>query len=165
VFDIMDIGEVRSATGLSTATLHHYEQLGLIASCGRAGLRRQYPDEVVHRLSVIVLCKRAGFSLDEISELLNRVSHKQWHPVAEAKVAEIDQRIADLQLAKSGIEHALNCRSDDIMTCEHFQSALHGVFSQSTDRSRHVEEAHVRDRVSASAGQGRSLPRGSTVAT
>jgi MerR family transcriptional regulator, redox-sensitive transcriptional activator SoxR len=127
----MDIGDVRRSTGLSTATLHHYEQLGLIASTGRVGLRRQYPADVVGRLSVIVLCKRAGFALEEVAELLHRTSARQWHPIAQAKLVEIDQRIADLQLAKAGIEHALNCRNDEIMNCEHFQSALARVFADS----------------------------------
>jgi DNA-binding transcriptional MerR regulator len=128
IVDFVDIGDVRAVTGLSTATLHHYEHLGLIVSSGRAGLRRQYPENVIDRLSVIVLCKRAGFSLDEIAALLTRESNKQWHPIAQAKLIEIDQRLVDLQLAKQGIEHALNCQSDNIMTCDHFQSALHGVF-------------------------------------
>ncbi|TOP26314.1 MerR family transcriptional regulator, partial [Vibrio parahaemolyticus] len=38
----MDIAEVVKKSGLPTSTLRYYEQLGLIRSIGRNGLRRQY---------------------------------------------------------------------------------------------------------------------------
>jgi DNA-binding transcriptional MerR regulator len=40
--DLLDIGEVRSHTGLPASTLHYYERHGLVRSVERAGLRRQY---------------------------------------------------------------------------------------------------------------------------
>jgi DNA-binding transcriptional MerR regulator len=125
----MDIGDVRTATGLSAATLHHYEQLGLIESTSRRGLRRQYDDAVVERLAVIALCQRSGFTLGEIKALLSHQHGRGWKTAAAAKLAELDARIADLQLARTGIEHALQCPSPDIMTCEHFRSSLSNVFT------------------------------------
>ncbi|WP_444822943.1 MerR family DNA-binding transcriptional regulator, partial [Vibrio parahaemolyticus] len=43
----MDIAEVVKKSGLPTSTLRYYEQLGLIRSIGRNGLRRQYSPEVL----------------------------------------------------------------------------------------------------------------------
>jgi DNA-binding transcriptional MerR regulator len=124
----MDIGDVRARTGLTTATLHHYEELGLIESTSRSGLRRQYDDDVVARLAVIVLCRRSGFTLSEISEILETVPRRTWRKFAKNKLDELDGRIAALQLARDGIAHALECPHLDIMQCDHFQAELQRVF-------------------------------------
>ena len=127
----MDVGEVRERTGLSAATLRHYVDLGLIASSGRAGLRRQYGDDVVERLAVIVLCQQSGFTLAEIGELLasRDAGHRAWRASAKSKLDELDERIAALSLARDGISHSLDCRSVDIMRCVHFRAHLESVFS------------------------------------
>jgi DNA-binding transcriptional MerR regulator len=125
----MDIGDVRNETGLTTATLHHYEEVGLISSTRRNGLRRQYEDDIVERLAVIVLCRRGGFTLAEIVEITTTLPRRTWRRVAKNKLDELDRRIADLQLARDGIAHALGCPQPDIMQCEHFQASLAGVFA------------------------------------
>jgi DNA-binding transcriptional MerR regulator len=127
----MDIGEVRARTGLTAATLHHYEQLGLIASVGRVGLRRQYDEHVIERLAVVSMCQRSGFTLREIADLLaSRIGGRRaWKARAVTKLAELDERIAQLQLARDGLSHAIECPSPDIMQCRHFRSNLDAVFT------------------------------------
>jgi DNA-binding transcriptional MerR regulator len=120
----MDIAEVTSRTGLSNATLHHYERLGLISPTGRVGLRRQYDPVVIEVLSLIALCQRSGFQLAEIRTLLARRDAAGWKPLAVAKLAELDERIRDLERARTGLRHALSCPSPDIMRCEHFRATL-----------------------------------------
>jgi DNA-binding transcriptional MerR regulator len=124
----MDISDVRKRTGLSAATLHHYEELGLITTTGRVGLHRQYADDVVDVLAVIALCQRSGFSLHEIRELLAKRPGAEWKGLARAKIAEITQRINDLEQAREGITHALACTSPDIMRCHHFRATLDEVY-------------------------------------
>ncbi|OXE32372.1 MerR family transcriptional regulator, partial [Vibrio parahaemolyticus] len=67
----MDIAEVVIKSGLPTSTLRYYEQLGLIRSIGRNGLRRQYSPEVLNKLNLISLGRIAGISLNEMAEMLN----------------------------------------------------------------------------------------------
>jgi DNA-binding transcriptional MerR regulator len=124
----MDIAEVRERTGLSAAALHHYEELGLIAPTGRVGLRRQYDGEVIEVLSVIALCQRSGFSLDEVRELMNRRKDSEWKALARAKLDDIEERVRSLEQARDGLRHALECTSRDIMLCEHFRSRLEAVY-------------------------------------
>jgi DNA-binding transcriptional MerR regulator len=124
----MDIGEVRECTGLSAAALRHYEQQGLIVSTGRAGLRRQYDDDVIERLAVISLCQRSGFTLAEIGEILRRTKGSEWKVRAKAKLDDIQQRIHSLEEARDGLRHALECPSPDIMRCEHFRSRLDAIY-------------------------------------
>ncbi len=126
----MDIAQVTQRTGLSNAALHHYEQLGLIRSTGRAGLRRQYHASVVDTLAVIMLCQRSGFSLAEIGTLMAGRGNAVWKAAARAKLDDLTQRIADLERARDGLRHALDCRSPDIMRCTHFRAALDEVLPQ-----------------------------------
>jgi DNA-binding transcriptional MerR regulator len=66
------IGEVAAATGLTVRTLHHYDEIGLLAPSARseAGYRL-YADNDVRRLYRIVAFRRLGFALDEIGALLD----------------------------------------------------------------------------------------------
>lgn len=127
----MDIGEVRAATGMSAATLHHYEQLGLIESTGRVGLRRQYHDDIVERLAVVSLCQRSGFTLAEINGLVSGSRTNAWRTLVDDKIAELDDQVEKLRMARTGLEHARNCPSDDIMRCEHFRARLDEAFRPS----------------------------------
>ena len=64
---LLDIGEVSAMTGTRPSTLRYYEEIGLISSASRHGLRRQFSSDVVLQLKLITMAKSAGFSLDEIS--------------------------------------------------------------------------------------------------
>ena len=126
----MDIGVVRSRTGLSASTLHHYEQVGLIESTGRAGLRRQYDDDVIDLLAVVALCQRSGFTQEEIRALMVGRKDSVWKASARAKLVEIDESIAMLESARDGLRHALECPSRDIMRCAHFRASLDAVYPE-----------------------------------
>jgi DNA-binding transcriptional MerR regulator len=129
ILQAVDIADVKAQTGLTTATLHHYESIGLIEPTGRVGLRRQYGDGVVETLAVIALCQRSGFTLDEIAQLLARQRNAEWKSMARVKLSEIKARITALEQARDGLQHALDCKSRDIMRCEHFQARLKTVFA------------------------------------
>jgi DNA-binding transcriptional MerR regulator len=126
----MDIAEVTRRTGLSNATLHHYEQLGLITPIGRVGLRRQYDDSAVEVLAVIMLCRRSGFTLAEIGEIISGANGGTWRGIVVAKLAQLEDRMDNLQRARNGLRHALECPNPDIMRCEHFRANLDDVLRE-----------------------------------
>jgi DNA-binding transcriptional MerR regulator len=130
----VDISSVRERTGLSAATLRHYETVGLIESTARVGLHRQFDDNVIEVLAVIALCQRSGFSLDEIRELLARRGNSEWKAQARAKLEDLDRRIAALEEARSGLRHAIDCRSPNIMQCEHFRHRLDTIYPKDLSR-------------------------------
>jgi DNA-binding transcriptional MerR regulator len=67
------IGEVAAATGLTVRTLHHYDEIGLLAASGRSDSGyRLYSDADVRRLYRIVAFRRLGFALGDIGPLLDR---------------------------------------------------------------------------------------------
>src|SRR5438105_4761007 len=69
---LLDIGEVSARTGLPASALRYYEEIGLISSVSRHGLRRQFAPEAVLQLRLITMGKSAGFSLDEIAGMFGR---------------------------------------------------------------------------------------------
>jgi DNA-binding transcriptional MerR regulator len=69
---LMQIGEVAERTGLSLATIRHYEDVGLIVPSARSqGGFRLYTDTDVQRLLVIRRMKPLGFTLDQMADLLS----------------------------------------------------------------------------------------------
>lgn len=67
----MHIGEMAEKSGLSSRTLRHYEDIGLIPATGRTeGGFRVYTDEDFRRLMTIRRMKALNYSTAEMGELL-----------------------------------------------------------------------------------------------
>src|ERR1044071_3537237 len=93
----LDIGDVARRTGLTAATLPFYEEKGLIASHGRRGLRRQYPEAVMDRLALVALGQAAGFSLDDVAQVFGADGQpKIDRKMLAAKAGEVDRTIRRL---------------------------------------------------------------------
>jgi len=69
--DLHQIGVVADTVGLSLRTIRHYEEVGLVVPSGRShGGFRLYTNDDIDRLVQVKAMKPLGFSLDEISEVL-----------------------------------------------------------------------------------------------
>jgi DNA-binding transcriptional MerR regulator len=122
---MLDIGEVARAARLSPATLRFYEQKGLIAPCGRSGLRRLYSTAVIERLALIALGRAAGFSLEEMGTMLPLGGKPKIDKTRlAAKVDEVDELIRKLSAVREGLRHAIECDAPDFMSCPHFRRIL-----------------------------------------
>ncbi|KJC47069.1 hypothetical protein UP09_10550 [Bradyrhizobium sp. LTSP885] len=75
----MRIGELAKEAGLAPSRIRYYEQQGLIGSIDR-GLNgyRQYSRGTRQLLEMIVVAQQAGFSLDEIRNLLPPHGEADW---------------------------------------------------------------------------------------
>lgn len=116
----LTIGEVSRRAEVPPTTLRYYEQIGLLDSPARVGGQRRYEESVLARLEVIRMCKLAGFSLDEMVLLFtdNGPGRLASRTLAEAKLAEIDSRIASLVSARAVIEWGMACTCPSINTCQ-----------------------------------------------
>ena len=65
----LTIGQVAARAGLNTSHIRYYERVGVLPKPERASGQRRYDDEVLHRLAIIGVAQRAGFTLDEIRDL------------------------------------------------------------------------------------------------
>lgn len=115
----MDIGEVIELTGIPASALRFYEEKGLIVSHGRVGLRRQYADSVIERLGLIALARAAGFSLQEIADMLG-AGPSINRSLLMAKAVQLDKKIAELTAMRDGLRHAAACSAANHFECPKF---------------------------------------------
>ena len=115
-------GEVASRAGVNIQTLRYYERRGLLAKPGRSnGGHRLYPPDTVALLQVIKAAQRLGFTLDEVSDLLD--AGRRRHPTghlrrrATDKIAEIDRKIADLAAIRETLAQVVEARCDSLTNC------------------------------------------------
>lgn len=121
----LDISEVSRRSGLPASTLRFYEEKGLIDSHGRRGLKRLFDPTVMDRLALIALGRLAGFSLDEMAEVLMAGGRPKIEKARLAQKAdEIDTLMARLGVMRDGLRHAVDCKSEVLMDCPHFRRVL-----------------------------------------
>jgi len=123
----IDIGEVVRRTGVPVSTLHVWERRGLLSPVARVGLRRQYGDDVIRRIAIIVLCRRNGFTLSEIATVLAPGAFDDGKQVLLRKLQELTERRRRLDLAIEGIRHTLDCPEPRPLECPVFERILQGV--------------------------------------
>jgi MerR family transcriptional regulator, copper efflux regulator len=74
------VGDVASATGLSTRAIRYYEELGLVQPQRTDGGFRLYAPQDVEILKTVIRFKELGMSLEEICSL---VAHRGGHAAPE----------------------------------------------------------------------------------
>jgi len=110
------IGALAKAAGVGVETVRYYQRRGLLSEPVRPhGEVRRYGDEDVRRLKFIRSAQAAGFTLNEIGELLE-LSASDDRPrareLAQARVAALDAKIAELQDARNALAGlAMDCAS------------------------------------------------------
>jgi DNA-binding transcriptional MerR regulator len=69
----LKVGELARRTGLTIRTLHHYDEIGLLKPSLHTDVgHRQYTAGDVARLQQVLSLRQLGFSLEEISDCLDR---------------------------------------------------------------------------------------------
>lgn len=123
-------GQVAVAAGVNVETLRYYERRGLLAEPDRSSAgHRLYPAETVTVLRVIKAAQRVGFTLDEVADLLE-VSRHRHRPVrsnpagraglqarAQAKLVEVEERIADLLTIRDNLRAAVDAGCAEMIAC------------------------------------------------
>lgn len=107
--DALTIGQVAKRAGVGIDTVRFYERQGLIDEPPRrpSGYR-QYPADTVPLIRFIKRAQELGFTLKEIEELssLRDGGGKRRDAVrglAEAKLKDIDEKLARLQAMRSAL--------------------------------------------------------------
>lgn len=117
-------GQLADAAGVNVQTLRYYERRGLLAEPDRtSGGHRLYAPETVSALRIIKAAQRLGFTLDEVAELLE-AGRRHHHGAggglqsrSEAKLAEVDDKIADLQVIRATLIAVRGAGCDDLVQC------------------------------------------------
>ena len=104
----MLISELAQKTGLSSHTIRFYEKKGLLAKRylhRGANNYRHYSKEAIDRITVITTLHAAGFTLEEIKDIVDKWDADKLTPqdgtlLFQQKMDEIDARIAELRQIK-----------------------------------------------------------------
>ena len=122
---MMDIGEVSERAGVQPSTLRYYEEIGLIQSFGRHGLRRQFDGDVLLKLSLIALGKAAGFSLAEIAPILRQDGRLELpREELRAKADNVERQMAGLRILRDTLRHVADCKAPSHLECPTFRKLL-----------------------------------------
>jgi len=101
------IGGLAKAAGVGVETVRYYQRRGLLPEPARPpGEVRRYGEEDAKRLRFIRSAQAAGFTLNEIKELLDLDAsddRARARELARARVAAIDEKIAQLSRARDAL--------------------------------------------------------------
>jgi DNA-binding transcriptional MerR regulator len=112
----MRIGEVAIQSAVNIQTVRLYERLGLLKEPRRTvSGYRDYPQAAVEVIRFIKEAKALGFTLREIKQLIAlrdslSFNTRQVAEIAQAKIREIEDKIAWLTSVRDTLAHGLvNC--------------------------------------------------------
>ena len=74
----LTIGQVAHRAGVRTSHIRFYERVGVLPQPERVGGERRYGEDILHRLSIVDVAQRAGFSLDEIARINRIEGTERW---------------------------------------------------------------------------------------
>lgn len=109
--DTLTISRLARLAGVNLETIRYYERKGLLPRPPRARSGyRIFPRDAAQRLRFIKRAQQLGFSLTEIRELLALkmkagTTRDQIRVRAEAKIADIEQRMQTLGAMKRALAH------------------------------------------------------------
>jgi len=106
----MSISQLARSAGVGVETVRYYQRRGLLPDpqprkTAPAGIRHYGPDEG-RRLRFIRAAQAAGFTLEEIAELLHLDStgdRPRAREMARARIAALDAQIAALEAARQSL--------------------------------------------------------------
>lgn len=120
----MNIGQASKASGISLRMIRHYEKIGLIPPAARRDSGyRDYDDRDVHILRFIGRARDLGFSVQEISRLLELWQDRSRasadvKALALTRAAELRRKERHLHEMRRSLEHlAVSCHGDDRPEC------------------------------------------------
>jgi Cu(I)-responsive transcriptional regulator len=154
---LLNIGKAARASGVSAKMVRHYEEIGLLPRARRtlAGYRTYSPGDV-HTLRFIRQARNLGFPIGAVGKLFalwqdRRRPSRRVKELARAHIAELEERICELQDMKRALETlARHCHGDERPDCPILQG-LERELPELAGRSAGPE------RTPALRGSGRTL--------
>jgi len=121
---VYTIGQLSKLTQCKIPTIRYYEKIKLLPQASRTqGNQRRYNQEQVKRLQFIRHSRALGFNIEEIRQLIHLqtcVNHSphQAHQVAQQHLADVRQKISQLQALAEELQNLINCPQGDPYHCQ-----------------------------------------------
>ena len=103
----LTIGQLAAGGNVGVETIRFYQRKGLLETPTRDGGIRRYGSEDLRRLRFIKQAQAAGFTLEEIRELLALDSgqdRRRARELARSRIEALDAKIAELGRARQALE-------------------------------------------------------------
>ena len=103
----LTIGQLAAGGNVGVETIRFYQRKGLLATPTRETGIRRYGSEDLRRLRFIKQAQAAGFTLEEIGELLELDTgqdRSRARELARSRIEALDAKIADLGRARAALE-------------------------------------------------------------
>ena len=103
----LTIGKLAAAGDVGVETIRFYQRKGLLQTPTRDGGFRHYSTEDIRRLRFIRQAQTAGFTLEEIKELLDLDAGEdraRARELARGRIHALNDKIADLQRAQDALK-------------------------------------------------------------
>ena len=117
----LTIGKLAAAGGVGVETIRFYQRKGLIQQPTRQSGIRRYGSEDVRRLRFIKHAQTAGFTLEQIKELLDLDAgedRSRARELAQARIGALDAKIAELKAARDSLKRlASECSAGSSGPC------------------------------------------------
>ena len=117
----LTISKLAAAGGVGVETVRFYQRKGLLDEPTRDGGIRRYGSDDVRRLRFIRQAQAAGFTLEQIRELLvldESEDRARVRALAGERIAALDLKIAELQAARDALQRlASECGSGKSAPC------------------------------------------------
>lgn len=111
----MTIAGLARMGGVGVETIRYYQRRGLLKTPLRGGGIRRYGDEDVRRLRFIRAAQAAGFTLEQVGELLlldAGQDRDRARALARERIAALDAKIVELETARDALQRlARDCRA------------------------------------------------------
>jgi MerR family redox-sensitive transcriptional activator SoxR len=138
----MRIGELAEQANVSTSAVRYYEKVGLLPAPRRVSGRREYADDALARLAIVLHARKLGFSIAETGRLVAvfppSTPSARWKTLAAAKLVEIDAIIAHAKAMRTTLELISECRCESWDQCGKalISGAARGSNPRSTPETR-----------------------------
>jgi len=103
----LTIGKLASAGGVGVETIRFYQRQGLLEQPMRERSVRRYGSEELRRLRFIRQAKTAGFTLQEIKQLLELDAgedRSRARELARGRIEALNEKIAELRRARDALQ-------------------------------------------------------------
>ena len=121
VSSALTIGKLAEAGGVGVETVRFYQRKGLLCTPDRNSGIRRYGASDVRRLRFIRRAQAAGFTLEEVRELIELDAtddRPRARMLAAARLEALDDKIAELQRARDSLRRlAHECSSGRAGRC------------------------------------------------
>jgi MerR family transcriptional regulator, redox-sensitive transcriptional activator SoxR len=122
----LTIGEIARRAGVASSTIRYYERIGLLPEPMREHGQRRYDESVLGKLGFIGVAQSAGFSLDEIKQLMQGIDSggmaDPMRALSSRKLDEVEALLERTKAMKGWLQVARECGCLNPDECSLFPS-------------------------------------------